>query len=199
MIPAESFLSGTAEEELAREVAGLQQRAEALAREVEARKRAEAHLRATNAEVEAMVRQRTETLRKLSLQIIKLQEVERRRVARELHESVGQDFAGLKMNLDLARRSPQDPKLWENCDRLLEHCINKVRTLSNLLHPPLIEDAGLPSAAAASERFCCGAPGLKPPGPVFFFDLLGSKLFLLLNWPSVTEGSSTGSTACSTA
>src|SRR5436305_1348518 len=147
VIPAESFLSGTAEEELAREVAGLQQRAEALAREVEARKRAEAHLRATNAEVEAMVRQRTETLRKLSLQIIKLQEVERRRVARELHESVGQDFAGLKMNLDLARRSPQDPKLWENCDRLLEHCINKVRTLSNLLHPPLIEDAGLPSAA----------------------------------------------------
>jgi signal transduction histidine kinase len=147
VIPAESFLSGTAEEELAREVAGLQQRAEALAREVEARKRAEAHLRATNAEVEAMVRQRTETLRKLSLQIIKLQEVERRRVARELHESVGQDFAGLKMNLDMARRSPHDPQVWENCDRLLEHCINKVRTLSNLLHPPLIEDAGLPSAA----------------------------------------------------
>ena len=147
VIPAESFLSGIVEDNQAREVAELQQRAEALAREVEARERAEEHLRANQVELESIVQQRTAALRKLSLQLLKLQDIERRRVARELHESVGQDFAGLKMNLDLAKRFPHNAQLWEKCDELLEHCIHEVRTLSNLLHPPIIEDAGLPSAA----------------------------------------------------
>ena len=147
VVPAESFVSGIMEDDQAREVAELQQRAEALAKEVEARKRAEEHLRSTQAELETIVQHRTAALRKLSLQVLKLQDVERRRVARELHDSVGQDFAGLKMNLDLAKRSPQDASLWRKCDELLEHCIHEVRTLSNLLHPPLIDDAGLPSAA----------------------------------------------------
>lgn len=147
VIPAESFMSGIIEEEQAREVAELQQRAEALAKEVDARKRAEARLRANQVELESIVQQRTAALRKLSLQVLKLQDIERRRVARELHESVGQDFAGLKMNLDLVRHFPHNTELWEKCDELLEHCIHEVRTLSNLLHPPIIEDAGLPSAA----------------------------------------------------
>jgi len=151
VVPAESFLSGTLsgtiEDHQAREIAELQQRAEALAKEVEARKRAEEHLRSTQAELETTVQRRSDALRKLSLQVLKLQDIERRRVARELHDSVGQDFAGLKMNLDLAKRSPEDPSLWRKCDQLLEHCIHEVRTLANLLHPPLIEDAGLPSAA----------------------------------------------------
>lgn len=147
VVPAESFMSGIVEEDQAREVAELQQRAEALAREVEARKRAEARLRANQVELESIVQQRTAALRKLSLQVLKLQDIERRRVARELHESVGQDFAGLKMNLDLARHFPHNTELWDKCDQLLEHCIHEVRTLSNLLHPPIIEDAGLPSAA----------------------------------------------------
>jgi len=146
VVPAESFLAGILEDDQAREIADLQQRAEALATEVAARRRAEEHLRGTQAELEKIVENRTAALRKLSLQVLKLQDVERRRVARELHDSVGQDFAGLKMTLDLAKRSPQDPSLWRKCDELLEHCIREVRTLSNLLHPPLIEDAGLPSA-----------------------------------------------------
>jgi signal transduction histidine kinase len=147
VIPAESFVSGIVEDDQAREVAELQQRAEALAKEVEARKHAEARLRANQVELESIVQQRTAALRKLSLQVLKLQDIERRRVARELHESVGQDFAGLKMNLDLARHFPHNTELWDKCDQLLEHCIHEVRSLSNLLHPPIIEDAGLPSAA----------------------------------------------------
>jgi signal transduction histidine kinase len=59
---------------------------------------------------------------------------------------VGQDFAGLKMNLDLVKQFPDKSELWDKCDQLLQHCIHEVRTLSNLLHPPIIEDAGLPSA-----------------------------------------------------
>jgi signal transduction histidine kinase len=147
VIPAESFVSGIVEEDQAREVAELQQRAEALAKEVEARKRAEARLRANQLELESIVQQRTAALRKLSLQVLKLRDIERRRVARELHESVGQDFAGLKMTLDLVRHFPHNTELWEKCDKLIEHCIHEVRALSNLLHPPIIEDAGLPSAA----------------------------------------------------
>ena len=146
VVPAESFMSGIIEEDQAREVAELQQRAEALAKEVEARKRAEARLRAHQVELESIVQQRTAALRKLSLHVLKLQDIERRRVARELHESVGQDFAGLKMNLDLVKQFPHKSELWDKCDQLLEHCIHEVRTLSNLLHPPIIEDAGLPSA-----------------------------------------------------
>ena len=145
--PAETFASVAVEGERARELAELQQRSEALIEEVKARKYAELQLRANQAQLEGMVQQRTDALRRLSLQVLKLQDMERRRVARELHESVGQHFAGLKMNLGLAKSSPHDPNLWSKCDQLLEQCIDEVRTLSNLLHPPLIEDAGLPCAA----------------------------------------------------
>lgn len=144
--PAESFVSEIREDALGREIAELQQRAEALTREVAARKRAEEQLRSTRADLESVDR-RTSGLRRLSLQILKLQDLERRRVARELHESVGQDFAGLKLTLELAKKYPRNRELWEHCDRLLEHCIHEVRTLSNLLHPPIIEDGGFMSAA----------------------------------------------------
>jgi signal transduction histidine kinase len=146
VLPAENYAL-LPEDQRAREIADLQQRAEALAREAEARKLAEEKLRATRAELENLVEQRTSALRKLSLQVLKLQDLERRRVARELHDSLGQEFVGLRVNLDLARRSPQNPELWKNCDQLLERCISEVRTLSYLLHPPMIEDAGFSSAA----------------------------------------------------
>jgi len=146
VVPAESFLSEIREDGLGREIAELQQRAEALTREVAARKLAQEQLRSTQENLESVDR-RTSGLRRLSLQILKLQDLERRRVARELHESVGQDFAGLKLTLELAKKYPQNPELWEHCDRLLEHCIHEVRTLSNLLHPPIIEDGGFMSAA----------------------------------------------------
>lgn len=147
VIPAEDFVSTAGDDELGRAIAELQQKAEALMVAVEARKLAEERLRTTQAEMESTVDRRTRALRRLSLQVLKLQDLERRRVARELHESLGQDFAGLKLNLDLLRQSPQDATLWQRCDHLIEHCIGEVRTLSNLLHPPIIEDAGFVSAA----------------------------------------------------
>jgi signal transduction histidine kinase len=147
VLPTESFASLVAEDPTAREIAELQQRAESLAREVQARKMAEAKLRAVQAELESLVEQRTTALRKLSLQVLKLQDLERRRIARELHDSLGQQFVGLRVNLNLARRSPADPEHFKQCDLLLERCIDEVRTLSYLLHPPMIEDAGFVSAA----------------------------------------------------
>jgi len=146
VVPSEGF-AGLLDAAKAREIADLQQRAESLAIEVEARRMAEAKLHAVQAELESLVEQRTAALRKLSLQVLKLQDMERRRIARELHDSLGQEFVGLRVNLDLARRSPQDEESWKRCDLLLGRCIDEVRTLSYLLHPPMIEDAGFGSAA----------------------------------------------------
>jgi signal transduction histidine kinase len=147
VVPAESQGARIADDETAREIADLQQRAESLALEVEARRQAEEKLRAAHAELENLVEQRTTALRKLSLQVLKLQDLERRRIARELHDSLGQDFVALRVNLDLARKSPEHPGIWKECDQLLDRCIDEVRTLSYLLHPPMIEDAGFGSAA----------------------------------------------------
>lgn len=147
VVPSESFAHLVAKDREGREVAELQQRAVSLELEVQARKIAEAKLRAVQAELETLVEQRTTALRRLSLQVLKLQDLERRRIARELHDSLGQQFVGLKVNLNLARRSPQDPEHWKQCDLLLERSIEEVRTLSYLLHPPMIEDAGFVSAA----------------------------------------------------
>jgi signal transduction histidine kinase len=147
VVPAETYGRLVADDRMAREIADLQQRAESLALEVEARRAAEEKLLAAHAELECLVEQRTVALRKLSLQVLKLQDLERRRIARELHDSLGQNFVGLRVNLDFAKRSPQDPGIWKECDQLLERCIDEVRTLSYLLHPPMIEDAGFVSAA----------------------------------------------------
>ena len=111
--PAEGFETLAAEDRRAREIADLQQRAQALALEVEARKIAEEKLRATHAELEHLVEQRTSALRKLSLQVLKLQDLERRRIARELHDSLGQEFVALRVNLDIAKRLPNDPEAWK--------------------------------------------------------------------------------------
>jgi signal transduction histidine kinase len=146
VLPAESF-AALGDDLRAREIADLQQRAESLTLEVEARKIAEAKLRAAQADLETLVEQRTTALRKLSLQVLKLQDLERRRIARELHDCLGQEFVGLRVNLNLAKRSPADSEHWKQCDLLLERCIEEVRTLSYLLHPPMIEDAGFLSAA----------------------------------------------------
>jgi signal transduction histidine kinase len=147
VVPSEGFTVLTGEDEKSRKIAELQQRAEALESEILARAMAEEKLKRSYAELESTVEQRTEALRRLSLHLLNVQDAERRRIARELHDSLGQDFVGLRMNLDLARRSPHRGELWEQCDRVLDHCISEVRTLSYLLHPPMIEEVGFLSAA----------------------------------------------------
>jgi signal transduction histidine kinase len=145
--PAETFAGSANESQKARSIAELQQQAEALKSEIAARIAAEAQLQGSHAQLEKRVEERTQALRKLSLHLLNVQDAERRRIARELHDALGQDFAGLRMNLDMARRSPHRTELWEQCDRVLDHCIREVRTLSYLLHPPMIEEAGFLPAA----------------------------------------------------
>jgi PAS domain S-box-containing protein len=93
----------------------------------------------------------SETLRQLSGRLLRLQDEERRRIARELHDTTGQSLAGLAMNLTLVKDSAPDlsPKaracLSESLE-LAEECSREIRTLAYLLHPPLLEEVGLGSA-----------------------------------------------------
>jgi PAS domain S-box-containing protein len=90
-----------------------------------------------------------DALRRLSGRLLGIQDQERRRIARELHDSLGQYLAGLKIAVDmLASRSPQKDPLLVECADILERAISETRTLSHLLHPPLLDEAGLASAAS---------------------------------------------------
>lgn len=96
-------------------------------------------------------RAREEEYRRLSSRLLTLQDDERRRLARDLHDSTGQRLAVLIMNLDMVERAttaldaPLRRALAESRS-LAEECAREVRTFAYLLHPPLLEEAGLLSA-----------------------------------------------------
>lgn len=85
--------------------------------------------------------------RTISAKLLTLQDEERRRFARELHDSVGQHLAALKMAVSLLLdKFPAEPTL-QDCIRMLDDSISETRTISHLLHPPLLDEAGLNSAS----------------------------------------------------
>jgi PAS domain S-box-containing protein len=91
-------------------------------------------------------KQAEEAARKLSGRILILQDEERRRIARGLHDSLGQYLTALKMNLDLL--SATDGKRFvSECSEIVDKCLTETRTISHLLHPPLLDEAGFGSAA----------------------------------------------------
>lgn len=91
------------------------------------------------------------SLRELSGRLLQTQDEERKRIARELHDGVGQLIAAMSMNdstveIEKEKLSPAAQKgLRENADLLLEMS-KEIRTLSHLLHPPLLDEIGLESA-----------------------------------------------------
>jgi PAS domain S-box-containing protein len=86
--------------------------------------------------------------RSLSGRILSLQDDERRRIARGLHDSLGQYLAALKMQLGLMAMSNGDhTTLISEAADIVERCITETRTVSHLLHPPLLDEAGFGSAA----------------------------------------------------
>ncbi len=101
---------------------------------------------------ELIERKNTESYRMLSARILELQDVERRKIARELHDSVGQYLAALKINIGQMQRreagnnSPLQPRVTESLD-LADRAIGEIRTISHLLHPPLLDELGFHSAA----------------------------------------------------
>ena len=82
-------------------------------------------------------------LQKLSAELLRVQDEERRRVARELHDELGQELAGLKMLLEAKGDKPLEESARSEAVTLAERSIQTVRNLSYLLHPPLLDEAGL--------------------------------------------------------
>lgn len=89
-------------------------------------------------------------LRRLSTSLIAAQDEERRRIARELHDGLGQDLAAAKMILEgidpkSASTQATGQIVSETCS-IIDHAIQQLRSMSHLLHPPLLDEVGLQSA-----------------------------------------------------
>ncbi len=87
------------------------------------------------------------SLRNLTGRVLQLQDEERRRFSRELHDSLGQYLAAVKMNLHMFSNSQPGNKLLSEAIHLLDQSIAETRTISHLLHPPLLDEARFSSAA----------------------------------------------------
>src|SRR5262249_16529212 len=100
-------------------------------------------------ELERMVEERTGQLRRLSGRLMTMQDEERRRIAREIHDGLGQELVAAKMVLEgvisKSSRSASRSAIMESRD-LVDRAIQQVRTISHLLHPLLLDDVGLLSA-----------------------------------------------------
>jgi PAS domain S-box-containing protein len=102
-------------------------------------------------------KQAEEALQQLSARLMKLQDEERRRLARELHDSTAQRLTALATYLALLEKSAgplnrQALNALSECRSLAEECHREIRTLSYLLHPPILDEIGLPDAL----RWYCG-------------------------------------------
>jgi PAS domain S-box-containing protein len=109
----------------------------------------EQSIRDNAAELEKMVDRRTNELRRLSIRLMTMQDQERRRIARDLHDGLGQELAVAKMILDkmLLQKPAEFPReAWVQASNIVDSAIQQVRTMSHLLHPPLLDEVGLLSA-----------------------------------------------------
>ena len=119
------------------------------------RKEIEAALRNSRSDLEKRVQERTAdlelaqaSLRHLSARLLQAQDEERRRIARELHDSAGQLLAALSMTLtplemELQKANPRWAEALEGSMKLVDELSNELRTISHLLHPPMLDEAGL--------------------------------------------------------
>ena len=126
-------------------------------------RRIQAKLNATQEHLEEQVKERTrelaeanERLSELTSNLLHMQDQERRRLARDLHDSIGQILAAIAMNMGTLARHPlpEDAlRLLTDNSQLIDQASREIRTISHLLHPPLLEDAGL---AAALDLYVSG-------------------------------------------
>lgn len=105
----------------------------------------------SHAQLELLVLQRTIALQNLSQRLLKVQDEERRRVARDLHDSTGQTLTALKMSLAVLEEKLEQNQctsgVLSEIAALADQALQEIRTTSYLLHPPLLDEAGFTSAA----------------------------------------------------
>lgn len=139
-----------------RDSAGAPIRMSGCALDITDRVHAEQRLRQAHQELEQKVEVRTaelatanQRLRVLTGRLLQLQDDERRRLSRELHDSAGQMLAALSINfaaLSQHATAPAAEHLIADCHALLSQMSSEIRTMSYLLHPPLLDEVGLESA-----------------------------------------------------
>lgn len=102
-------------------------------------------------ELEMLVRQRTAALRGLSARLLRVQEEERRRLSRELHDSTGQTLTALKIQVARLGSSLNNQAAASEAitqiNGLADQALQEIRTASYLLYPPLLDESGFTSAA----------------------------------------------------
>jgi PAS domain S-box-containing protein len=106
-------------------------------------------IRQNTVTLEKVVDERTEALRQLSTRLMRMQDEERRRIARELHDSLGQELAAAKMMVDGIRQrntAPLKDQSAAEASAAIDRALQQMRTMSHLLHPPLLDEVGLASA-----------------------------------------------------
>jgi len=120
---------------------------------IAAHERTETDLRQMQARMEIEIAARTTQLERLSAKLLNMQDEERRHLARELHDSAGQYLAGIQMNLSALLRPTSGlgdgvrARVADSLD-MANLCTSEIRTMSYLLHPPLLDEMGLRSAIA---------------------------------------------------
>jgi PAS domain S-box-containing protein len=155
-----------------RDAAGKTTGASKIARDISGRKRAERELHesenrlrmlasALDTQVQfrtqellrrnAEIQQQSDQLRELSGRLMSSQDEERRRIARDLHDSAGQNLAALAMTVALIEEEAQSdparlPESIKNARELIQDLTQEIRTTSYLLHPPMLDEMGLSSA-----------------------------------------------------
>ena len=89
-------------------------------------------------------------LRRLSSSLIAAQDQERRRIARDLHDGLGQELSGAKMMIDCIKMREQTTEWKEQAaaeaSALIDQAIQQIRSMSHLLHPPMLDEIGLQSS-----------------------------------------------------
>ena len=97
--------------------------------------------------LEHRILENTKSLQRLSAKLVRAQEEERRTIARELHDEIGQELTGVKVELAVVERSLEaDAKprnLLAEARLMTDRALQTVRDLSQLLHPPMLDDLGL--------------------------------------------------------
>ena len=105
-----------------------------------------------HSELELLISERTAELQALSQRLLRVQDEERRKIARDLHDTTGQTLAALKISItmleDQCQHLPAALPTVREVSRLADQALEEIRTMSYLLHPPLLDEVGFSCAAA---------------------------------------------------